>query len=585
MASCLTLTLFPDRSFQIRHNCEGNYFVDPYVLSSASVYFREAFLTDGVRELDVRDRMEEAVFAKFIELLHFTKTEIRLRDALQILHLGELWKVQSIVTKLKDWLKTLPEAELRIASIMDDYLVSRRLPPAGKYAVEELEELFSYDSMHRVDTFVLMNLLMLAQQKGVDPEVLNEFIVDHIRVIPEDAAEIAQYLDAPRLSTVQLDFLCRHMYTFNLKKIQMERDRRHRAINLSPTKWDDEQQGPFLRVTPPFYGVFAALGLSCKGDPVMKGKVRISASSNDPQCFIDPSLSKFTVDGKDAFIQISLPYSFPLTGYEIQGLSKWSLLGSEGGKEWIEIDHAEDISEPKCRRNVRIEGNITIFKVKDAAGIQQIEFFSEEFPDGVCQALKQMIVVTTSNNHLHRMASPRHKGMWYSANEEGQWIQFELTDCSIVPELYTIKCGKFWLLKSWELLGSADGRDWEVLDRRTDIAEFCEPYAHGSWDLMTALECRYFRIRQTGETRDGLHVLCLSGVEIFGVRRKLKQKVVAAVTKVVFEEVKGGENEEVAVKEHAVDDEELVKEGDEVKEVSGGDTAVDDMEDISPAPE
>jgi hypothetical protein len=208
-------------------------------------------------------------------------------------------------------------------------------------------------------------------------------------------------------------------------------------------------------------------------------------------------------------------------GYEVHGLESWTLFGSVDGEKWQVLDSVDDCA---TRRVVESVNGFTgrFFRIAQARGLTSVEFYSLEYPDGVCKGLGNLMEITASNNHLHRMASPRHKGMWYSANEEGSWIQFELVDCSIVPELYTIKCGKFWLLKSWELYGSMNGIDWDLLDRKID-SRFSESYAYGSWELGTTLECKFLRIKQFGTTRDGVRILCLSGVGFFGAVKTLKK--------------------------------------------------------------
>ena len=67
-------------------------------------------------------------------------------------------------------------------------------------------------------------------------------------------------------------------------------------------------KGPFLKITPPFYGVFAAISVLCGGDPVVRGKIAISASSNDPKSLIDHR-STLVFDNSNPQVNLRMSYA------------------------------------------------------------------------------------------------------------------------------------------------------------------------------------------------------------------------------------------------------------------------------------
>ena len=525
------------QTFEVKHNNEDSYLVDPFILCSVSEWFRDQYLVKEAKEIHHRDSTTEDVFRKFIQIVQLESVEFNVNEALQLLRLAESWQVPQLKKDLNAFILKVPESEMWIAKLMDDYLLTKQLPSAKSFTVEDLEELLSHEAMHELDKKLLMSFMMMSKRKKISPRVLNAFIVKHMSLKPDDSTEIAQYIVPEELSNLELDALLSNPGTFNLRSVQLEKARRGRntvVVEKTVERVVAEPKGPFLKITPPFYGLFAAISVLCGGDPVTKGKIAISASSNDPKSLIDERHA-IVFDNANPQIRMKLPYSVAISGYQIEVRCpmKWKLSGSHDGKVWHTIDshktkHVED-SKMK-RRQVGKQKEYAWYNLrlvceddKPPSPINSIELFSEDFPDGVCRSLSSMILVTASNNELHRLASPRHRGMWFShGNEQEQWVQFEFKECTIVPEYYTLKSGPFWFLKTWKVMGSMNGFDWFILDERSDTGSLSKPYGYGYWRTKTSRQCKYLRIVHVKSAERRSQVLCLSGVEFFGDMVKQK---------------------------------------------------------------
>jgi hypothetical protein len=98
-----------------------------------------------------------------------------------------------------------------------------------------------------------------------------------------------------------------------------------------------------------------------------------------------------------------------------------------------------------------------------------------------------------------------------SEDEEDQWICWDFQDLRIQITHYTIRSDK---LKSWELMGSMDGTNWEGIDTKTNAhfigGEFVTAVDKKSkpWRLILLMQRDRNWIRH--------HFLALPAVEFFG---------------------------------------------------------------------
>jgi hypothetical protein len=100
-----------------------------------------------------------------------------------------------------------------------------------------------------------------------------------------------------------------------------------------------------------------------------------------------------------------------------------------------------------------------------------------------------------------------------SSWERGQWICWDFRNLRVRPTHYTIKSFK---LKSW-VVESSLGERWTEIDRKTDNEDF---NAFGSrtasFAVSKSAECRFIRLRQTGEGHGGKDHLEIRAFEVFG---------------------------------------------------------------------
>jgi hypothetical protein len=72
-------------------------------------------------------------------------------------------------------------------------------------------------------------------------------------------------------------------------------------------------------------------------------------------------------------------------------------------------------------------------------------------------------------------------------------------------------------LRHWELRGSSDGREWEVLKKHNDDDSLPdEGFGIAHWPLDTTKALSHFRVHQTGPNSSDYNRLCCAGIELFG---------------------------------------------------------------------
>lgn len=561
-ASTIDLKVPSDDTFLITHNGTNKYYVDPYIFSSYSLFFRQMYFEDKLTEYSIKDKYDEHIFSVFINLSQGKTEKIKLSETFSLQRLSEAWKCDRLMSELSNLIKTQPETEVKIAETVDAYEITNKLPNQKKFKASMIETFIETNSFHYIDRTLLMCFMHFGKQKAVDKRKMNSFIVDHCKIFPDHSTEIVQYIDPQTLTTNELDFFLSCPGTMMLRLITDEAKRRNKTISTNKKvhveEEEDEEESKeskdvlskidknknhFLKVTPPLYGLFASISVQCGGDPVLNGKIRISASSNDPSVLVKKNDDSIIVEGNDPYIQIVLPTSIKINKYEIQNTAisttaKWSLFGSNDFKKWDlihSVDSQNEQFKPNATFSYKLEketDQYSIFLLKkfrkpkiDSEYNLNVKYFDvfndSEFINGACQKLKA--VVTTSSNDLNRLASPRHKGSWFSLNLPNQWVQFEFTENVIRPDYYTLKSGVCWFLKSWEVLGSMDGSNWFRIDKKNKVLDLNSKFALKMFDTEKSDDCRFIRIVNTNDMDNDIHILCLSGVEFFGRIRKFKK--------------------------------------------------------------
>lgn len=563
-----SLKIPSENTFLIVHNGTNQYLVDPYIFSSFSQIFRQKYFEEKITEYSIKDKYNERIFSIFINLSQGKEQKISLSDIFSLQRISEVWKCPRLSTELASLLQNQPEIEVKIAEIVDAYQITGKLPNQKKFKASMIESFLETSTLHYIDRVLVMCLMQFAKQKACNKQKLNSFIVEHCKLFPDDSTEIVQYIDPQTLSTNELDFFLSCPGTMMLRLITDEAKRRNKKIQPKTSNKNDDiefeeeeeekaenknvisksgninknSKSHFLKITPPLYGLFASISVQCGGDPVLKGKIRISASSNDPSILVQRNDETMIVEGNDPYIQLVLPISIKINRYEIQNTAsstkaKWSLFGSNDFKNW-DLIHSVDSKNEVFNANATFSYTLeketepySVFLLKkfkkpkieeSSLNIKYFDVFNDsDYANGASQKLK--VVVTTSSNELNRLASPRHKGNWFSLNLPNQWVQFEFTENIIRPDYYTLKSGICWFLRSWEVLGSMDGSRWFRIDKKTRVIDLNSKYAVKMYDTEKSDDCRFIRIVHTDDDDNDIHILCLSGVEFFGRIRRFKK--------------------------------------------------------------
>lgn len=107
-------------------------------------------------------------------------------------------------------------------------------------------------------------------------------------------------------------------------------------------------------------------------------------------------------------------------------------------------------------------------------------------------------------------------------NEMMSWMMVDIgRHRSMVVKEYSLRHGwnkEYYVLRNWELQGSNDGENWDVLrkhmnDSKLDSASYSTSY----WPVPDAPNgYRYFRILLTGDTSNQSNHLRCSGIEFYG---------------------------------------------------------------------
>jgi hypothetical protein len=110
-------------------------------------------------------------------------------------------------------------------------------------------------------------------------------------------------------------------------------------------------------------------------------------------------------------------------------------------------------------------------------------------------------------------------------NVEGSWVGVSLPPgYSLVPTHYALRHGYSngaYRLRHWELRGSSDGKEWEVLKKHNDDRSLPdEGFGIAHWPLDTTKAFSHFRVHQTGPNSGyngyKINVLYCAGIELFG---------------------------------------------------------------------
>mmetsp|Transcript_5493 Transcript_5493/g.8535 ORF Transcript_5493/g.8535 Transcript_5493/m.8535 type:complete len:428 (+) Transcript_5493:90-1373(+) len=131
------------------------------------------------------------------------------------------------------------------------------------------------------------------------------------------------------------------------------------------------------------------------------------------------------------------------------------------------------------------------------------------------------VVVSASSIPFGQLRNIVSREQTYTRSDDAKdsWFALDLGNRWLKVSKYTLQHGRDaarFLLRSWVLEGSADGKTWSILDTRTNDCSLDRAWATHSWDVHTDEFVRHVRVRIVGPDSDGGHYLHLTSLELYG---------------------------------------------------------------------
>jgi hypothetical protein len=123
---------------------------------------------------------------------------------------------------------------------------------------------------------------------------------------------------------------------------------------------------------------------------------------------------------------------------------------------------------------------------------------------------KGIVAITSSSvfenypqYRVTNLGDPNSARSFCSEYEANQWVQWDFIERRVIPVHYSIQAHRNTLgsshLKSWVIEGSMYGLRWTELDRETNNNDLNGSLMIHSFSISKSIECRFIRLRQTGE--------------------------------------------------------------------------------------
>jgi hypothetical protein len=96
------------------------------------------------------------------------------------------------------------------------------------------------------------------------------------------------------------------------------------------------------------------------------------------------------------------------------------------------------------------------------------------------------------------------------------WICYEFKRTRIVPTYYTIRTGYKAFMRSWLVEVSAEGSNWQQIDRQENCGEANAPHYVGVFGISGSVACRFVRLVNIGRNYRGDDELVICAFELFG---------------------------------------------------------------------
>jgi hypothetical protein len=188
----------------------------------------------------------------------------------------------------------------------------------------------------------------------------------------------------------------------------------------------------------------------------------------------------------------------------------------------------------KSVRSLKIEQKGPSWEGRPCLFFKSLELFSKtgKFESGVFKTLfsehrneiRQFVCLTARDYDLSDVHSLSPRTKVCTGVGDRQWLEIDFVDRQLFLNSYRLKRHTNWLLRSWSLFGTNDGRqgleEWTKLDSRNESRE-------GEFEIFQVYECfggpfRYFRLVQEGPDWDGDEALTFLHLDLFGVLSPLR---------------------------------------------------------------
>ena len=287
----------------------------------------------------------------------------------------------------------------------------------------------------------------------------------------------------------------------NIEKMKEERDKLMREmsdISYLMKCFTKEGCKVNIPVSAERIGIFGYLVASQK--PSRDKFVVASQSSGDLYRIIDEHTTDNFSTGCDEceWVQFEFPKPISICSFKIRSAHKsfmknWTITAiSESGKQRTLFTATDEqgLNGPGKEMIVDVTATSSkVFRIQKTglnwegtnfARIKHVEMYSEEpeYCGGVFKTLlsrcggdphKAAVLITASNfdfSHFHKL-SPSHS-LCTLYDLDKPWIQFELTRGRVAIQGYRMQQYKDFMFSRWSLLGSNDGTNWKVIDKRNE---------------------------------------------------------------------------------------------------------------------
>ena len=246
-------------------------------------------------------------------------------------------------------------------------------------------------------------------------------------------------------------------------------------------------------------GIFGYLINSQKS--IFDRPVIASQSSGDIYCIINANDPGNFSSGSGNYEWVQFEFKTPITVSSVMVQSAhrafirdWSVVAiDDDGHSTTLYQNKQDKRFNGVDKKVTVELPVTtsrIFRIEKMGlnwadtnfiRIKNVEFYAPdgEFENGVFEKLLEKsggdphtadVVVTASNfdfRSFHMMSPPRSLCTLYDENNQ-PWIQFRLTKGKMLVQGYRMQQIAAWQFGKWSLQATVDGKEWVVLDRRSE---------------------------------------------------------------------------------------------------------------------